>query len=88
MISVPVHTVPKMSGKLQLVVDHSAGDFSPDSHIARDDVHNDLDTVQHLGNNLLHFRSFSPHTPLWLSSQTFCKPTGVFQCTQLGKRDK
>ncbi|KAH9960229.1 hypothetical protein BGW80DRAFT_1134682, partial [Lactifluus volemus] len=52
MISVPVHTVPKKSGKLRLVVDHSAGDFSPNSHIARDDVHNDLDTVQHLGQNL------------------------------------
>jgi hypothetical protein len=31
MISVPVHTVPKKSGKLRLVVDHSAGDFSPTS---------------------------------------------------------
>jgi hypothetical protein len=32
-VSVPVHTVPKKSGKLQLVVNHSAGEFSPDSHI-------------------------------------------------------
>jgi hypothetical protein len=66
MISVPVHTVPKKSGKLHLVVDHSAGDFSPDSHIARDDVHNDLDTVQHLGQNLVHFHHLHGYPPTWL----------------------
>jgi hypothetical protein len=66
MISVPVHTVPKKSGKLCLVVDHSAGDFSPNSHIARDDVHNDLDTVQHLGQNLVHFCLLHGHPPSWL----------------------
>jgi hypothetical protein len=29
-------------------------------------VHNNLDTVYHLGNNLVHFRSFAPTAPLWL----------------------
>ncbi|KAI0054745.1 hypothetical protein BV25DRAFT_1777474, partial [Artomyces pyxidatus] len=52
MCNVPVHVVPKKSGKLRLVVDHSAGEFSPNSHIDRDDVHVHLDTVQHLGHNL------------------------------------
>ncbi|KAH9970694.1 hypothetical protein BGW80DRAFT_1327507 [Lactifluus volemus] len=66
MISVPVHTVPKKSGKLRLVVDHSAGEFSPNSHIAREDVHNALDTVQHLGQNLLHFLSLHGYSPRWL----------------------
>ena len=66
MISVSVHMVPKKSGKLHLVVDHSAGDFSPNSHIARHDVHNDLDTVQHLGQNLVHFHHVHGHPPTWL----------------------
>jgi hypothetical protein len=66
MISVPVHTVPKKSGKLRLVVDHSAGVFSPNSHISRDDVHNDLDTVHHLAHNLLLFRATYGHSPRWL----------------------
>jgi hypothetical protein len=66
MISVPVHTVPKKSGKLRLVVDHSAGDFSPNSHISRDHVHNDLDTVHHLAHNLLHFQAVHGRAPRWL----------------------
>jgi hypothetical protein len=66
MISILVHTVPKKSGKLRLVVDHSAGDFSPNSHIVRDDVHNDLDTILHLGHNLLHLRHSFGTVPVWL----------------------
>jgi hypothetical protein len=49
MISVLVHTVPKKSGELRPIVNRSAGELSPNSHIACEDVHNDLDTVRHLG---------------------------------------
>jgi hypothetical protein len=66
MISVLVHTVPKKSGKLQLVVDHSAGDFSPNSHISRDDVHNNLNTVHHLTHNMLHFHKVHGRPPRWI----------------------
>jgi hypothetical protein len=56
MISVPVYADPRKSGKLRLVVDCSAGDFSTNSRVTRDDVHNHLDTVQLLAHNLLHLR--------------------------------
>ncbi|KAI0054893.1 hypothetical protein BV25DRAFT_1768143, partial [Artomyces pyxidatus] len=53
MTNVPVHVVPKPhSTKRRLIVDHSAGEFSPNSIISRDRVHVHLDTVQHLGRNL------------------------------------
>ncbi|KAI0314246.1 hypothetical protein OF83DRAFT_1029307, partial [Amylostereum chailletii] len=38
MCSVPVSVIPKKSGKLRLIVDHSAGEFSPNSTIDKDDV--------------------------------------------------
>ncbi|KAI0037986.1 DNA/RNA polymerase, partial [Auriscalpium vulgare] len=66
MCNVPVHAVPKKSGKLRLVVDHSAGEFSPNSHIDRDDVHVRLDTVQHLAHNLIAVRQRHGSIPIWL----------------------
>ncbi|KAI0039985.1 hypothetical protein FA95DRAFT_1684034, partial [Auriscalpium vulgare] len=66
MCNVPVHAVPKKSGKLRLVVDHSAGEFSPNSHINHDDVHVRLDTVQHLAHNLIAVRQRHGSIPLWL----------------------
>lgn len=66
MINVPVHVVPKASGKLRLVVDHSAGESSPNSFIPKHDVHVRLDTVQHLIRNLLVHRRRNGNKPVWL----------------------
>jgi hypothetical protein len=57
LISVHVHTVPTKSGKLRLVVDLSAGVFSPNSHISRHDIQNDLVSVHHVAHNLLLFHA-------------------------------
>ncbi|VDC07992.1 unnamed protein product [Peniophora sp. CBMAI 1063] len=66
MINVPVHVVPKQSGKLRLVVDHSAGDDSPNSFIPKHDVHVKLDTVRDLMHNLLVHRRRSGNKPVWI----------------------
>jgi hypothetical protein len=58
MYSVPMHTVPKPnSDKLWLIVDHTAGDFSPNSMIRSDDIKGTkLDVLHSLGASLLEFR--------------------------------
>jgi len=66
MYSVPIHTVPKPhSDKLRLVVDHTAGDFSLNSMIARDDIKGlKLDGLHSFGASLLDYRRHHPHTQL------------------------
>ncbi len=55
MHSVPIGIVPKPhSTKLHLIVDHSAGDFSPNSMILKHEGHVHLDTLKHLGRTLIH----------------------------------
>jgi hypothetical protein len=56
MYSSPVHTVPKLrSTKLRLISDQSAGEFSLNSMIARDDIAGShLDTVNDLVTAILH----------------------------------
>ena len=58
MCSVPVHAIPKPeSDTLRLVVDHSAGDFSPNSRIDKDDIAGvRLDGIQSLGANIRAYR--------------------------------
>jgi hypothetical protein len=66
MYSTPVHTVPKpQSEKLRLVNDHSAGPFSLNSMILREDVVGaQMDSVSNLVAALLRYRKTHPVTPL------------------------
>jgi len=66
MYSIPIHTVPKPhSDKLRLVVDHTAGDFSLNSMIDRDDIKGlKLDGLHSFGASLLAYRRQHPHTEL------------------------
>ncbi len=57
MYSIPIGVVPKpRSSKLRLTVDHSAGDYSPNSMIPKWEGHVHLDTLRHLGRSLIHAR--------------------------------
>jgi hypothetical protein len=57
MTCVPLWVVPKpRSDKLRLVVDHSAGSFSPNSYIPHNEGHAHLDTLHQLGTALLQAR--------------------------------
>ena len=66
MYSTPVHAIPKpRSEKLRLVNDHSAGPFSLNSMILREDVAGaQMDTVSNLVTALLRYRRLHPVTPL------------------------
>lgn len=56
MTTIPLWVVPKPhSDKLWLVVEHSAGDYSPNSFILAEDAHV-LDMLHELGTALLRFR--------------------------------
>jgi hypothetical protein len=57
MTTIPLWVVPKPhSDKLRLVVDHSAGDFAPNSFISPDDASVHLDTLHALGEALIRAR--------------------------------
>jgi len=66
MYSTPIHSAPKpRSDKLRLINDHSAGVYSLNSMIARDDVMGArMDTISDLGAALLRFRQTHPETKL------------------------
>ena len=66
MYSTPVHAVPKpRSEKLRLVNDHSAGAYSLNSMILREDVVGArMDTVSNLVGALLRYHKEHPNTPL------------------------
>ena len=67
MTTIPVWVVPKPhSDKLRLVVDHSAGDFSPNSYISSDEAGVHLDTLHVLGKALLRIRREQGDVPLVL----------------------
>ena len=67
MMTVPLWVVPKPhSDKLRLVVDHSAGDYSPNSFISPDDGSVHLDTLHVLGKALLNVKSKHGNVPLVL----------------------
>lgn len=67
MYSMPIGVVPKPhSDKFRLVIDHSAGNFSLNSMIAKDDATIQLDNIKHLGKNLLAARRLFPDEPLLL----------------------
>jgi hypothetical protein len=82
--SMPIHAVPKLhSTNLQLVTNHSAGDYSLNSMIKREDIIGyPLDNMTHLGEMLLRKRN------LFYSNQIFQMPTGIFPCTRYGKLNK
>ena len=66
MYSTPIHAVPKpRSEKLRLVNDHSAGTYSLNSMIAREDVVGaKMDTISDLVGALLRYRQKHPKTRL------------------------
>ena len=66
MYSTPVHAVPKpRSEKLRLVNDHSAGEFSLNSMILREDIVGaKMDTIADLIGALLRYREAHPDTAL------------------------
>jgi hypothetical protein len=68
MYSTPVHAIPKpRSEKLRLVNDHSAGEFSLNSMIAREDVAGaKMDSISDLIGALLRYREHHPSTLLIL----------------------
>ncbi|THH27792.1 hypothetical protein EUX98_g6401 [Antrodiella citrinella] len=67
MYSMPIHAVPKPhSDKLRLINNHSAGRYSLNSFISKDDVGMRPDNVQDLGRNLLFLRQEAGDVPLWL----------------------
>ena len=68
MYSTPIHAVPKpRSTKLRLVNDHSAGPFSLNSMIAREDVSGaKMDSISDLIGALLRYRRRHPDRKLVL----------------------
>ena len=68
MYSTPIHAVPKpRSAKLRLVNDHSAGPFSLNSMIAREDVIGaKMDSISDLVGALLRYRKLHPYKKLVL----------------------
>jgi hypothetical protein len=60
---VPVHAIPKAINKLRLIVDHSAGIYSINSMIDRQDIAGvKLDGIKTLGDSIRAFRSSEPMT--------------------------
>jgi len=77
MTTIPLWVVPKPhSDKSSLVVDHSAGEYSPNSFIASDEASVHLDTLHVLGKALIKVRERHGDTPLVLFktdvSQAYC----------------
>lgn len=67
MTTIPVWVVPKPhSDKLRLVVDHSAGDYAPNSYISPEDATVHLDTLHVLGKSLLDVKKRYGDVPLVL----------------------
>jgi hypothetical protein len=65
----PIHAVPKPgTSKFRLVTDHSAGQYSLNSMISRDDIAGVmLNNIEHLGSGLRHYRQthFGGNLQLW-----------------------
>jgi hypothetical protein len=67
MTTIPLWVVPKPhSDNLRLVVDHSAGNFSPNSYISSDDASVHLDTLRLLGKALIKLRMHHGNVPIVL----------------------
>ena len=67
MTSIPLWVVPKPhSDKLRLVVDHSAGDYAPNSFIPPEEASVHLDTLHVLGNALLGVKKRFGDVPIVL----------------------
>ena len=67
MTTIPLWVVPKPhSDKFRLVVDHSAGDYAPNSFIPPEEASVHLDTLHTLGNALLNVKNRFGNTPIVL----------------------
>jgi hypothetical protein len=65
MYSMPIHAVPKEGGKFRLVTNHSAGEYSLNSMIAKEDIAGvTLDNVQDLGDAICEYRHTHPNDSL------------------------
>ncbi|KAG2340133.1 hypothetical protein BDR05DRAFT_977435 [Suillus weaverae] len=61
MYSMPIHAVPKEGGKFRLVTNHSAGEYSLNSMIAKEDIAGvTLDNVQDLGEAINKYQRHHP----------------------------
>lgn len=61
MYSMLIHAIPKEGGKFHLVTNHSAGEYSLNSMIAKEDIARvTLDNVQDLGEALNEYRHLHP----------------------------
>jgi hypothetical protein len=77
MYSMPIHAVPKERGKFRLVTNHSAGDFSLNSMIAKEDIAEvTLDNVQDLEDTIREYCCLDPSSELliWKAdvSEAYC----------------
>lgn len=62
MYSMPIHAVPKEGGKFRLVTNHSAGEYSLNSMITKEDITGvTLDNVQDLGDAIREYRHTHPN---------------------------
>lgn len=67
MYCMPLFAIPKPNTDIMRVINnHSAGNFSLNSMIAKACVGMRQDNVQDLGKNLIHFRQENGSTPLWM----------------------
>ncbi|KIK36363.1 hypothetical protein CY34DRAFT_94562, partial [Suillus luteus UH-Slu-Lm8-n1] len=65
MYSMPIHAVPKEGGKFRLVTNHSAGEYSLNSMITKEDIAGvTLDNVQDLGDAIREYRHTHPNDSL------------------------
>jgi hypothetical protein len=85
MTTILVWVVPKPhSDKLCLVVDHSAGDFSPNLYILSDEAGVHLDTLHVLGKALLMVKQEQGNVPHVLSRQMFLRHIGDYRSIPCG----
>ena len=90
MYSMPIHAVPKPhSSDLRLVTNNSAGTYSLNSMIKREDICSyPLDNMMHLGEMLLKKREEFPDEKLVLYKSDISDAYQTFLCTHSGKLNK
>ena len=89
MTTIPLWVVPKPhSDKFRLVVDHSAGDYAPNSFIPPEEASVHLDTLHTLGNALLKSKIVLVTLLLCYSKPMFRKLIVAYQCTLSGNYAK
>ena len=91
MYCMPIFAVPKVrnSPDLRMVTDQSAGKFSLNSMILREDIIGyPLDNLQHLGEFLLSMHETTPNSPVFYSNPMSLRLTGSSLSTRTGRSNK